>query len=261
VTKGGFPEIPESQLEIRREGWLLALVKGLSLEFPDIGCESLLARQPVDITGNGVPDIVVRTFSRGAHCCTTTYVFELGKTFHAFEPIKHVHGEVQDSFVQADNDPELEVIVRDWTFAYWHLCYASSPAPEVLLDLRRNASGPHPEWVFANQKEPVSTEHQKQLEGRARRSAASEDGPLEEEALSMFLKDILDLLYSGNAKAARAHIDRAFAGRDAEKLGFLMDFGAQLSQSDYAYDILRLNEVGSFCHLLLGHHPCPGDRP
>jgi hypothetical protein len=35
-----------------------------------------------DVTGAGIPNLVVREYSGGAHCCTSFVIFELGNTFH-----------------------------------------------------------------------------------------------------------------------------------------------------------------------------------
>jgi len=48
-----------------------------------------------DITGDGVPDVVVEQFSGGMHCCTQSTVLSLGSAVHDYGTINGADGEVE----------------------------------------------------------------------------------------------------------------------------------------------------------------------
>ena len=91
-----------------------------------------------DVTGDGVPELVVQTYTGGAHCCWTLY-------FLALEPDVHVlllyeagnAGGVE--VVDLDQDGRLELVLGDDQFAYFDsLCYACSPAKMPLVACYRD---------------------------------------------------------------------------------------------------------------------------
>lgn len=91
-----------------------------------------------DVTGDGVPELVVQTYTGGAHCCWTLY-------FLALEPVARVlllyeagnAGGVQ--VVDLDHDGRPELVLGDDQFAYFDtLCYACSPARMPLVACYRD---------------------------------------------------------------------------------------------------------------------------
>ena len=87
-----------------------------------------------DITGRGVPNLVVSEWTGGAHCCFSAHVFELGKHFRKIASLDAGHGKLD--FQDLDGDGSLEAILHDWSFAYWPRSFAESPAPRVILRFR-----------------------------------------------------------------------------------------------------------------------------
>jgi len=79
-----------------------------------------------DITGNGRPDVIVYEWTGGAHCSFIARVFELGDRCEKLATIDGVHG--TPAFVDVDRDSVPEVVIYDWSFAYW-------PASVVSLTL------------------------------------------------------------------------------------------------------------------------------
>lgn len=256
----------ESAVSIVRGGVVLHRIddvlttgrSGLWLPSTNKDEEPLLRSVDQDITGNGIPNLVVREFSGGAHCCTTTYIFELGKErFVAFEPISQGHSTGRQSFVQADDDPALEISIRDWRFAYWKMSYAESPAPDVLLDFReirdRQAA-----WVFANNKKTLTEAERKTLTAHAEALGRSKRAPTEFPQFPKFLANVLELIYAGNADFARKYTQMGFRGHDELRVGFLIELGLVLNAGHYLDEekvtegILKLNGCETIGELLVG---------
>jgi len=84
-----------------------------------------------NITGNGIPDLVVAEWSGGAHCCMTYYVFELGEVFHQVATIEAEHGDASFDDLDGNNIPVVQM--RDWHYAYELTSFAGSPAPAIIL--------------------------------------------------------------------------------------------------------------------------------
>ena len=67
-----------------------------------------------NITGNGIPDLVVAEWSGGAHCCMTYYVFELGDTFRQVATIEAEHADASFDDLDGNNIPVVQM--RDWHY-------------------------------------------------------------------------------------------------------------------------------------------------
>jgi len=96
----------------------------------EVACRSL--------TGDGVPGLIITTYSFGAHCCTEIYVLSLGPEprllLHFFEGNGGGY-EVRD----LKGDGSLQLIMNDDSFSYFGgLSYASSPARLPLVACYRN---------------------------------------------------------------------------------------------------------------------------
>jgi hypothetical protein len=91
----------------------------------DVECRSL--------TGDGVPGLIITTYSFGAHCCTTIYVLSLRSEPKLLMRFFEGNGggyEVRD----LKGDGHLQLILNDDSFAYFGgLSYAGSPARLPLV--------------------------------------------------------------------------------------------------------------------------------
>lgn len=84
-----------------------------------------------DVTGDGNPNVAIYEYTGGAHCCSNVFLFEIGDRFRQ---VASIYG--KDSiprFEDIDGDSIPEVVIHDWTYAYWPQSFASSPAPRVIL--------------------------------------------------------------------------------------------------------------------------------
>ncbi len=186
-----------------------------------------------DITGDGRPNLVVSEWTGGAHCCFMVHLFEIGNRFRHIETINEGHGGCTH-FENLDNDPALEFLMHDWTFAYWRTSFAGSPAPQVILkykgkkygmahDLMRKPGIPHDELV--------------QLANDIRATGKWEYNP---PPVKLWDR-MLDLIYTGNMSQAWTLFELTWPEGIGGKNDFLRDFKSQLTLSDYWNDLQILN--------------------
>jgi hypothetical protein len=124
VAPSGFRSANEpSRLSIQKGGRLLVSITDWRI----------LSADCADITADSIPELVVRTFSGGAHCCETLRVYALGDTARLlllYEANNAMGVEVRD----INGDGRRELILGDDSFAYFDdLCYACSPAHLPLV--------------------------------------------------------------------------------------------------------------------------------
>lgn len=84
-----------------------------------------------DITAQGYPDLVIHTYSGGAHCCFSTIIYQLGPTLTKIleTPQSNCGGNLLD----LDGDGVYEYVTCDDSFAYKYCCYAGSPMVRAVL--------------------------------------------------------------------------------------------------------------------------------
>jgi hypothetical protein len=185
----------------------------------------------VDATGDGRPDFVLQSYSGGAHCCFYTQVIERQPELALLAEFDGSDSPV--SLEQRDDDPALEVVLNDWSFAYWKAPFAESPAPLVILDLQEGVYVGAVELMRRPAPPPAEIAR---LAAAARQAMRAAKAPT-----SALWGPMLDLIYSGNGEAAFQLFDLGWeptlSGRDA----FLVQFGAQLSLSPHWETVAQLN--------------------
>jgi hypothetical protein len=86
-----------------------------------------------DIDASGWPNVVIESYSGGAHCCFATYVYDLADTLVPVELPPSPGGNAAGEFVDLDGDGVFEVLTADDSFAYTYCAFAGSPAVRVVL--------------------------------------------------------------------------------------------------------------------------------
>ncbi len=185
----------------------------------------------VDATGDGNPDFVLQSYSGGAHCCYYTQVIERSPELALLAEFDGSDSPVE--LKNLDDDPALEVVLLDWSFAYWKTSFADSPAPQVILDLQE---GVYSGSVELMRQAPPSAEFIADIAEHAAASLRAAQAPT-----AALWGPMLDLIYSGNAEAAFQLYDQAWPSEVAGREAFLVQFGAQLSLSPYWETVATLN--------------------
>lgn len=187
-----------------------------------------------DITGRGIPNLVIFEWSGGAHCCYTAHVFEIGQRFRKIASLNAENGPLD--FEDLDGDGILEVVLKDWAFAYWRTSFNYSPAPRVVLRFRNGVYRTAPEFM---RKLPVSDDWLKEKAQEVLKGDwTNERVPPE------LWRYMVELIYTGNAKQAWAFFDMAWRPGAPGKATFLKDFRSQLAKSPYWSEVAAMNRAG-----------------
>jgi len=164
-----------------------------------------------DVNADGYPDLVVETFSGGAHCCFGTQVFSLRPTAAALilqKPESNAGGYFED----LDADGVSEFVTYDDSFAYQYCPYAAGVTVKVIMaydageDRYLPASPRFPEQYA----EEIATH-----EGRAQ-YAPGELGEWDNTNICAILPLALDYLYVGQPDKAQAEFTSRYSGPDTD---------------------------------------------
>lgn len=212
---------------------------------------AMLVRRTLDKTGDGLPDIMLVTYSLGAHCCFETFFFELGEKPFLREYIYTGNA----GLIAVKRNPKGGLIFKTWDdgFVYWFVSFADSPAPEVILEFVNGKLQPNLELM----RKPAPS--QAVLMRRAIRAKldivkamveAKRSGneprsckdlfELFPEKRGVFWGEMLNLLYSGHDELAWKYFDIIWLGlrRDCKER-FRKAFLEQLSESRFWRMILE----------------------
>lgn len=157
------------------------------------------------------PNLILTGWSGGAHCCYTLHVFSLAP------PLVHQAIAVDDNdevgfLVEGDGPPRLRF--GDFAFAYWHTSFAESPAPTLVLRFDPATRVYRADFAAMRRDKPDEA-------ALAARAAQTGGAPALWGAM-------LDLIYSGNAPAARHLLDLAWPKGQRGERHFLACFTRQL---------------------------------
>jgi hypothetical protein len=222
-----------SSLEILKDGKFIFGMHGHDF---NIGTNDL-KRLNADVTGDGKPNLVIIERYDGAHSSPRIHLFELEPRFRHLQSIDNAAGD----FINMDDDPALEIKVRDEPFEYWKSAYAQSPHVAVYLKYQDGA------YRFSEElmrKPPLS---KKELQAKAARirdelewtDPNSMNGPAPIE----LWHEAVDLAFHGNLEQARILIDLCWPNDIEGKNDALADFLNHLQLSIYWDDILKLSGI------------------
>ncbi len=178
-----------------------------------------------DISGDGIPDLVVFGWSGGAHCCFVAWVLSLGEEFRVLAEV--TGGDVEPIFRQMDDDTALEVQVVDGAFAYWPRSFGGSPSVRVALDWAGDRL--HPSVELTATLQPTAAE----VISDADRIRTDPGWQTQMEPYDAVFSRALELLYSGHEDLAASFIDSAWGGTRSGEVQLVMEFGQRLERSIY----------------------------
>jgi hypothetical protein len=231
------PECEMDCLDIYKKGGLVHSQSGGRFRVGCVDAEDKRTpsvRMGADITGGGEPNLVVSSWSGGAHCCYTFYVFGIGKEFHEIAELEAKHSSTS-CFEDLTGDARLEFVTNDWTFAYWRASFAESPAPDVVL---RFEKGEYHLAADLMAKRPPTSDELSTLAERVRNS----EGNVPDWPSPLLWATMLNLIYTGHADMAWKFYDQAWPPRLNNKKKFLEDFRIQLETSPYWSELKAIVE-------------------
>jgi len=179
-----------------------------------------------DVTGDGIPDLVLEQFPHNARCCWSYSIVSMGP---AVKEITTVGGFPSPMTVEDINhDGVYELTGDDWAFYSW---YAS---PKIVL---RYDKGQY--RLAANLMEhaapPAATLAAKAAEFRKATVYAGFPVPLE------VYRYMLELIYSGNAHSAWSFLNLAWPKGKSGKAEFIETFKQQLAKSRFWPEVAAMS--------------------
>ena len=100
------------------------------------------ALQVRDLDGDGEPEVLVDTFSGGAHCCTIAQVYRWdGVGGVGYRHLTYNFGDIGYSLQDLNHDGRPEFVTADDAFAYAFSAYAFDEFPLLILAYGTDRSG------------------------------------------------------------------------------------------------------------------------
>jgi hypothetical protein len=165
----------------------------------------------MDINGDGLPEVVIETFSGGAHCCFTNIIYTMEGT--SMREILHsVESNCGGKLTDLNGDGVMEYDTCDDSFAYAYCPYVASPRVEVVYAYDATSGVYKPATpAFAN----LFTDQIAQDTQRAEQGKPGDDGEFDNSNKCSVLPVVLDYLYSGQTDKAWSEFNRLYTAADA----------------------------------------------
>lgn len=168
-----------------------------------------------DINNDGYPEVIIESYTGGAHCCIGTKVYSLGENpvLILEKPESNAGGKFQD----LDGDKIYEYITYDDIFAYQYCPYSGSAFAKVIMayDIKQEKylpASPHfPEAYTDDIKKHT------QNANRVAKAGTSENGEWDETTKCSILPMLLDYIYLGDYETARTELDRTYQFNDKKR--------------------------------------------
>jgi len=163
-----------------------------------------------DLNGDDYPEVVVETFSGGAHCCFGTQVYSLRET--AALILQKPESNAGGFFEDLDADGVSEFVTYDDSFAYQYCPYAAGVAVKVIMVYDAGLD----RYIPANPRFPdqyvgeVATNEQRAL------AAPGELGEWDGTNVCAILPLSLDYLYMGQPDKAQTEFASRYSGLDTD---------------------------------------------
>lgn len=195
--------------------------------------EDELFHQGDDITGDGIPNLVVMESSGGNSLFNQScYVFSLGEQFRLIQCLP------EGKFVDINRDGKLDCIAYQPGFTFWHACHAGSPAPKLVYEYCGQDYLLAPALMY----QPLPEEEEMNQMIEEVKSYCAKDKKEEwNDNYCWNYKDIyldsslwrymLDLMYSGHPDAAYHFLDRVWPEGEEGKYLFIHDFEERVNDT------------------------------
>lgn len=162
-----------------------------------------------DVTADGVPELIVETYTGGAHCCFGVTVISLGAT--ATKIMETRPSNCGGQFTDLNGDGVLEYVTCDDIFAYTYCPFAGSPMVKAILAYA-------PETGYGPASPRFADEYSADLAAlttQAETALPGAFGEWDNTTKCGVLPLVLALLYSGQPEQAWSELARVYTYPDA----------------------------------------------
>lgn len=164
-----------------------------------------------DLNADGSPDLVVETYTGGAHCCFGTQVFSLRPDEAALILEKHPSN-AGGTFEDLNADGVSEFVTYDDSFAYQYCPYAAGV--EVKAILAYDPGQDH--YLPASPRFADQYAQDISLNEQRAQAAPSELGEWDGSNICAILPLVLDYLYAGQPERAKSEFTSRYSAPDAD---------------------------------------------
>jgi hypothetical protein len=223
-------------LEVMREGKVL-FRRAAEVQSYTLGQQASdnipLIANGTDLTGRGRPDMIISSWSGGAHCCSEHLIFELEPEFRLLATLE----DADDDQAHFDHfkDGHYYYYTGDWTFAYWPSCFACSPSATVTLRFVDDAHGGAFHLALDKMQKAAPTNAKWNSELRAAQKSANA-GDITSIGITLW-GPVLNFLYDGHPDLAWKFVDAVGPAAQQSPLPALADFCRLLTKSSYWPDL------------------------
>lgn len=192
-----------------------------SVVFSDEDFDFSLVMADADLNGDSISDLVLESYSGGAHCCWTYYIVSLGEKPRL---IKQFDNERAVAFVRKEKSGRVEIVGQDGGFDYFDgQCHACTVFPVVYLRLEGDqlvdAGAEHVkdyDEIMAKNQQALSAEERQSF--RSATQIPYKVGDATDTTPGKVLSIVFAYLYSGREAQARQALQELWPPFDQERL-------------------------------------------
>ncbi|HEV2110945.1 MAG TPA: hypothetical protein VGT99_06310 [Gammaproteobacteria bacterium] len=229
----GFEILKAGKRVYMRTGYSFAPGYALDQDQPP---DSVKLKAGDDISGEGVPELLISEWSGGSHCCYSFHLFRLGDEFKRIQSIPLFDAD-ESAFVRRPGIKGLVLDSADYSaFAYFPAGFAGSPAGRVLLSFQQGRFRLDLGLMKADAPAKGAIDKCAAL---FKKSRDWRDG----QPMGMWYY-ATDLIYTGNEPQALTFLDKSWGGSAADREKYLGEYEKHLSKSIYYPQLKLLQELG-----------------
>jgi len=219
-------------------------------------CQLLVSGQQVSITSLHLPpdsapapQLVIGSYSGGAHCCFAYDIVSLGKSFAA-DAIDSADSPI--SLMGLGDGDTPDITYSDMAFAYWNTSFAQSPAGQVRLTWDKDryrlvdagaGTQPQPSDAVLAAWQAEMTAAIKALPSPYVSIADQNNGKEGPQLDPVIWSHLIDLIYAGYAEMAVDLFNKAWPNEIPGKDVFWKDFVTQMQQGSVLWVPWKLGNV------------------
>jgi hypothetical protein len=192
-----------------------------------------------DITGDGMPNLVIQEWTGGVPCCTLFHIFQIGESFRHIQTIDNWQG---DRFPFTNDEPGtgLEFILFDWSPYSGSGPQSDSIGAEIFL--KYNGVSYEISYDLMHYSPPIDPDIGRWAS--TMHKAYSIDGSRAKAFVEVEMcKRLTSLIYSGNMHATGNVIDLAWPDEMIGKEEFRKNYQLSIEGSPYWEDLKIINNI------------------